>query len=316
MADQVSDEQVCGEARPAQVGEQEMHCTLPVGHNLHRKGGTAWEEFRVACSCDGDPVECSHEAARGQAEAERNTARAELTGAYRGAEELRGMYRDLKDRATEIERQRDQLTTEQATVFAALAEALGYRPATLGQAVAHVITALADARAACTTAEGQRDDYRAAHKTAVDQVTRLKERVAELSELEAGIKHLTAADGSIDMDLSVAHDLMRIYVASFVEILDAAGAPNFVELMFKLAGSTDRYTVTIRRPGGETPGEVLGRVRAEGDRLRAMLREFVQDSPCDPHPGNGFCQSHGEKAPCPHAEAKELLARAGAEAGR
>jgi hypothetical protein len=195
-----------------------------------------------------------------------------------------------------------RLHTEQGAVFAVLKEALGAEPATLGKAVACVITELADARAARTTAERQRDH--------------LRDRVAELSHLEAGIKNLTTADGSIDMDLSLAHDLMRIYVASFVEILDAADAPNFVELMFKLAGSTDRYTVTIRRPGGETPGEVLGKVRGERDQLRALLREFVQDTPCDPHPGNGYCQSHGEKAPCPHAEAKELLAHDEAEAGR
>ncbi|NED57757.1 hypothetical protein G3I24_43590, partial [Micromonospora aurantiaca] len=60
------------------------------------------------------------EAIRGQrnrAEAERNTARAELTGAYRGAEELRGMYRDLRERATEIERQRDQLVAQRNAVI-------------------------------------------------------------------------------------------------------------------------------------------------------------------------------------------------------
>jgi chromosome segregation ATPase len=40
-------------------------------------------------------------------EAERNTARAELSGAYRGAEELRGMCRDLRERVTTAEAERD-----------------------------------------------------------------------------------------------------------------------------------------------------------------------------------------------------------------
>lgn len=157
----------------------------------------------------------------------------------------------LKD---EVER----LRTEQAAVFAALRDALGTSPATLGQAATQAITALQQTKA-------ERDAAR-------EQAAHLKERVTELAEFEAGIKHLTAADGSIDMSLSLAHDLMRIYVASFVEILNAADAPNFVELMFKLAGSTDRYTVTIRRPGGETPGEVLGKVRTERDRLAEQVK--------------------------------------------
>ncbi|WP_433225476.1 hypothetical protein [Actinomadura formosensis] len=129
-----------------------------------------------------------------------------------------------------------------------------------------------------------------------EHVAHLKERVAELGHLDAGIKSITTADGTIDMDLSLAHDLMRIFVASFVEILDAADAPNFVELMFKLAGTDDRYTVTIRRPHGETPGEVLGRTRRNlefveqaieawqdgadpGDTLRAIRDQLAGKTP-------------------------------------
>lgn len=132
-------------------------------------------------------------------------------------------------------------------------------------------------------------------------VEHLKERVAELSHLDAGIKSITAADGAIDMDLTLAHDFMRVFVAAFVEILDAADAPNFVELMFKLAGTDDRYTVTIRRPRGETPGEVLGRTRRDlefveqaieawqdgadpGDTLRAIRDQLAGRTPGEEAP--------------------------------
>jgi hypothetical protein len=46
-------------------------------------------ELAKRCSCDGDPIECSHEAARGQAEAERDQARAE---AARRLEHLRAAF--------------------------------------------------------------------------------------------------------------------------------------------------------------------------------------------------------------------------------
>jgi hypothetical protein len=49
---------------------------------------------------------------RAQMRAERDAARAELTGAYLGATEVREMYADLRKRATEIERQRDRLAAQ------------------------------------------------------------------------------------------------------------------------------------------------------------------------------------------------------------
>lgn len=113
------------------------------------------------------------------------------------------------------------------------------------------------------------------------KIERLRERVAELSKWEVGVKNLTAADGSIDMSLAMAHDMMRIYVSAFTEILDEQGGPNYVEMMFKLAGTLDTYTVTIRRPKGKTPGEVASEQRqraesaeAERDGLIELLRDI------------------------------------------
>lgn len=57
--------------------------------------------------------------------------------------------------------------------------------------------------------------------------------------------------------------------------------------------------------------ELAGRLQ-EAERQRdealATLHAFVDDRQCDPHPGNGFCQTHSETPPCPHAAAKKLLA--------
>lgn len=44
-------------------------------------------------------------------------------------------------------------------------------------------------------------------------------------------------------------------------------------------------------------------------RAEVALRDLTDPRPCDPHPGNGYCQTHGEKAPCPHAAAKAILDR-------
>lgn len=51
------------------------------------------------------------------------------------------------------------------------------------------------------------------------------------------------------------------------------------------------------------------------DEALAAVREFVDGRPCNPHPGNGWCQTHGERAPCPHAAAKKLLAAVQPEHG-
>jgi hypothetical protein len=98
------------------------------------------------------------------------------------------------------------------------------------------------------------------------EIARLKERVAELQPYELGIKSLTTSDGSIDMSLSMAHDMMRIYVAAMSEILAKEGGPNYAEMSFKLAGSTDRYTLTIRQPDGKSPGEVASEQRRRAER--------------------------------------------------
>lgn len=50
-----------------------------------------------------------------------------------------------------------------------------------------------------------------------------------------------------------------------------------------------------------------GQAERERDDARDLLREFVSDIPCHLHPGNGFCQTHFERKPCPHAAAKKLL---------
>lgn len=50
-------------------------------------------------------------------------------------------------------------------------------------------------------------------------------------------------------------------------------------------------------------------LRARAERAEAALRDLTDPRPCDPHPGNGYCQTHGETPPCPHAAAKEILDR-------
>lgn len=125
------------------------------------------------------------------------------------------------------------------------------------------------------------------------KIERLRERVAELSKWEVGVKNLTAADGSIDMSVAMAHDMMRIYVSAFTEILDEQGGPNYVEMMFKLAGTLDTYTVTIRRPKGKTPGEVASEQRQRAKsaeatigRVRALAEAARESAAANSEPGD------------------------------
>lgn len=107
-----------------------------------------------------------------------------------------------------------------------------------------------------------------------ERVEYLSERYTELHDLELGIKSLTTGSGAVDMSLHMAHDMMRILVAGFVKILDEVGGPNYVEMAFKLARTTDRYTLTIRRPDGKTPGEVATEQRQRADEAEAEVKRL------------------------------------------
>jgi hypothetical protein len=110
------------------------------------------------------------------------------------------------------------------------------------------------------------------------ELAETREKLAELRDLQVGIKSLTTENGGIDMSLHMAHDMMRACVAGFVKILDSVDAPNYVELAYSLRNDPERYTVVIQRPRGKTPAEVAGEAKrqareaeAERDRLRARL---------------------------------------------
>lgn len=97
----------------------------------------------------------------------------------------------------------------------------------------------------------------------------LEERNADLAQYELGIKNLTAVDGSIDMSLSMGHDMMRLLVAGVAKVADEEGGPNFAELRFSLAGTTEMWTLTIQRPNGKTSGEVADEQRARAEAAEA-----------------------------------------------
>jgi hypothetical protein len=61
-------------------------------------------ELERRCSCDGDPIECSHEAARGQAEAERDALKAAIEAGEvaRFAADVRRLVGDYSDRERDV----------------------------------------------------------------------------------------------------------------------------------------------------------------------------------------------------------------------
>lgn len=134
-----------------------------------------------------------------------------------------------------------------------------------------------DARAGAPVGKALRDACNELDRLR-ERVEYLTERYGELSDLELGIKRLTTGSGSIEMSLHMAHDMMRVLVAGVVKILDEVGGPNYVEMMFKLAGSNDRYTLTIRRPDGKTPGEVASEERKRADDAEAEVRRLTAEN--------------------------------------
>lgn len=100
---------------------------------------------------------------------------------------------------------------------------------------------------------------------------RMCDRVRELEEYEIGLKHLTVEDGAIEMSLHMAHNMMRAFVAAFIKLLQDEGGPNYVEMSFKLAGSLDRYVVTIRQPDGMTPADVASEWRARAEQAVRLV---------------------------------------------
>jgi hypothetical protein len=133
----------------------------------------------------------------------------------------------------------------------------------------HAMLDAAQGEVSRLTAEGSRLRAELADK---------REKLAELRDLQVGIKNLTTESGAIEMSLHMAHDMMRACVAGFVKILDSEDAPNYVELAYSLRNDPERYTVTIQRPRGKTPGEVASeakqqtrRAEAERDALKAAI---------------------------------------------
>src|ERR1044072_856068 len=124
------------------------------------------------------------------------------------------------------------------------------------------------------TAEGSYEWYRGEVERLNERIEYLNGRIADLQQYEVGIKHLTTEDGAINMSLGLAHDQMRIFVAAFQKVLDEQGGPNYVEMNFKLAGTLDRYTVTIKRPKGKTPADVASEQRVRPEKAGAEAEQL------------------------------------------
>jgi len=90
---------------------------------------------------------------------------------------------------------------------------------------------------------------------------------------EAGIDTtllLEEFDGE-KISTSMPEELGRVLIGAFRDILDDAEASNFLEITMTDPKTGEIYTVTLARPGGETPAALLAAARAEIDDLRAEL---------------------------------------------
>lgn len=98
------------------------------------------------------------------------------------------------------------------------------------------------------------------------------------------LKSMTAVDGDLDMDIGVAHAVLAQLVAACQAALDEQQSPNAVEFRTRLPGSEDWYTITVQRPGGATPGEVIAALQAENEELRrtAAITSPTPTAPTSP----------------------------------
>jgi hypothetical protein len=97
----------------------------------------------------------------------------------------------------------------------------------------------------------------------------------------ARVRSLDFRNG-VQMELEPARELVASWAAAARTILQDAGAPNYVEMLFGLAGDPQRYAFLLQRCGHLTPHEARleaegraeaaeaesARLRAEIDRLR------------------------------------------------
>jgi hypothetical protein len=124
---------------------------------------------------------------------------------------------------------------------------------------------------------GRKPDFTKAADHAMDA---LGDLAAEILVDGTMLKALTIRDGVVTVELTEAHELLQLWVASIREVLDDTGAENYAEIEYEKrsvsmdlrdgSNPADAYTVTLQRRTKPTPHQL--RQRAE-DRAARILAE-------------------------------------------
>lgn len=142
----------------------------------------------------------------------------------------------------------------------------------------------------------ERDRYRAAWHSArqraaerngaldvlAEEYDRLLMESAEGIANQTLLKGLSVVDGQVQLEIEPARELLLVLVASMREMLDDAGAENYLttEVTFPPAvhldlqdgqHPDDSYTVTVQRRHRPTAHDLRRRVEAERDAARAQV---------------------------------------------
>jgi len=72
--------------------------------------------------------------------------------------------------------------------------------------------------------------------------------------------------------------LLMVTTKSFMELLDAHNAINFLEVTYNIANTDERISVIILRPNGKTPTEIRKDLEAQIEELRAKLAAYEKDT--------------------------------------
>lgn len=93
-------------------------------------------------------------------------------------------------------------------------------------------------------------------------------RKAEIQAILKSIKYEAGEEGKLD--LIYEFPSVAILADEMARFFDAAGGKNYVEISMYDRASHRKFTMTVQRHGGETPGQKASRLEAELEQLKKV----------------------------------------------
>lgn len=107
------------------------------------------------------------------------------------------------------------------------------------------------------------------------EAEKAERRIAELEENRASIERFVADKEAGRITATMAGDIVKIFVCSWVEYFRDAGCENFLTFDAE-HDDFGRFSVVMQKAGGKTPTEKLSELAAENKRLKKLLEDVGQ----------------------------------------